>query len=423
VTDIALSRPEMQVLGDSLRFTWLDEWVCIEFTNFDDGKGEPTAEFVIGNTLDQGRVIEFGKLNLVSMQTRSTLAKNLNAIDSSFDWHGALKQVSLLAVQHYRAGEPEVDLADHVLESSPRWYLEPYLEREGFTVMYADGGTGKSVMALAMAYTMATGTKIIGRLDAKPAPVMYLDWETGIATQHRRLRAIAAGVGQQIPRNVIYQYMATPLVAQVAHIRRKVVELKVGAIIMDSLGASADGPIEESSTALKLGRAIRDFRVPVLAIHHKPKNTDNKRGAQVMFGSVYFANYCRLAWELNGTFYEGENRTDLKFLNSKNNNGPRVKAHGWTMQFVNDAVFNPVTIKVTPCDIEGVPEFNKERSVESRIVDVLIHGPQKVGEIASQLDANEHTVANTLSRMKSQNKALKVAGEKWGLTVREEVPF
>jgi hypothetical protein len=419
-----LPRPTIERIGDAIRFTWEGSWVVIELDNFDESHGEITAEFMAGSALDDSRVIEWGKLNLSSMHTRTALANNLTKVEPSFDWGGALKQVSVLGARLHREGVVHEDLADHVLSTQPRWYLEPYLERDGFTIAYADGGTGKSVIALALAYTMATGIKVLGRLDAPPAPVLYMDWETSADTQTRRLMAIAKGMGQPMPRNVVYQYMATPLVMQTQNIRAKIAELKIGAIIIDSLGASASGPIEESSTALALGRAIRSFKVPVLAIHHKPKNSDDKRGAQAMFGSVYFANYCRLAWELEGTFYEGQNRTDLSFKNTKNNNGPRVRKHAVTMRFINDAYYNPISIDIAPCDPKATeaPEGKRERPLTERIVGVLIHGPQKAAEIVDQLGASRSAVANILTGMEKEGRALKIAGEKWGLTTNHEPP-
>jgi hypothetical protein len=410
-----LDSPHITTVGDIVRFTWDNLPILVELDGMEDGHGAVTAELTIANALDPTIIYESGNLNLSAMQTRTTLGNSLKRdVDIGVDWTAVLKQVCMLGKTLYRRGEPSINLAEYELGDAPRWFLEPYLENDGFTIMYADGGTGKSIIALAIAYSVATGRPLLGRLSKPPQPVLYLDWETGPGTQYRRLRALSAGAGRIDMANVHYRYMTSPLVPQAAQIRTEIAEKGIGCVIIDSLGASATGALEDSLTAVSLGRAIRSFRVPTMGIHHKPKNVEGKRGAQVMFGSVYFANYCRLAWELTGTFYEGDKAANIQFVNTKNNNGPCEPRHALTVTFTNDVHRHPLRIDVKPCKISDVPEFDSARPLGQRALDILLAGgPRKIADLAEELDVSQSATRMVMSREKAKHRVLKIPDGRW----------
>jgi hypothetical protein len=403
----------------------------VELDQIQDSHGALSAQLTIVNSLDPSIIYESGQLNLSAMQTRTTLGNNLKRdFDFGIDWTAMLRQVCLIGTRIYRTGAPRVALHEHQLGDTPRWYLEPYMEREGFAIMYADGGTGKSMAAIAMAYTIASGYPLLGRLKGPAGPALYYDWETGPDTQYRRLRALAASAGQgsKLPQ-LYYRAMTNDIVSAAPQIRADIAETGATAVFVDSLGAAGPGPIEESAVALAVGRAMLSFRRPTMAVHHKPKDTNGKRGAQAMFGSVYFANYCRLAWELTGTFDEGSCRTDLQFVNTKCSNGPHIPMHAVSFTFTNDADSNPISIAVRGCEIRDVPEFSKNRPIWQQAVDILTHGPHTVADLAEELEVSAGSMRKVLSRELQKGRVLKVAGERWGLvasardTNDNDIPF
>jgi len=56
------------------------------------------------------------------------------------------------------------------------WLAEPIIAAKRSTAIFAPGGTGKSLLALYIAASLATGTKIFGR-PIQPISVLYLDYE------------------------------------------------------------------------------------------------------------------------------------------------------------------------------------------------------------------------------------------------------
>jgi hypothetical protein len=154
------------------------------------------------------------------MSTRTSLAKALTE-RLPFDWQGALLQAAHRAVQARRVGEPTVDLTQ-VSARETRWLLWPFVEYGGPTVLFADGGTGKSVLALMMAYSVASGKPLLGNPQGPPHNVLYLDWETDAQTHAERLRAIhsAYAFGADPPA-VYYKRMSGSLAESAAQIQAR----------------------------------------------------------------------------------------------------------------------------------------------------------------------------------------------------------
>lgn len=80
-----------------------------------------------------------------------------------------------------------------------RMILDPWLPEKGLAMIYSPRGTGKTLLALTSAYSIATGS---GFLDFK-APtarrVLYIDGEMPAQTMQERLAAIVAGFENQPP--------------------------------------------------------------------------------------------------------------------------------------------------------------------------------------------------------------------------------
>jgi len=172
-----MSKPTFTQLGDAYRFTWHDlPGTIIELDRFREMRGDLHAEITIYYPRADGNpgLLHYAKLNLLS-STRSRLGKSLQERVPSIDWGGLLEQVCILAVEQYRKGEPTQDLREIEPDSKPRWMLWPYIEHGGPTILAAPGGAGKSMLAMAMAYSVASGYAILGRMDAKPVPALYLD--------------------------------------------------------------------------------------------------------------------------------------------------------------------------------------------------------------------------------------------------------
>lgn len=69
--------------------------------------------------------------------------------------------------------------------------LAPWLPRQGLAMIYAGRGTGKTHLALAASYAIASGGELLGWKAPSPARVLLLDGEMPGAALQERLRGIA----------------------------------------------------------------------------------------------------------------------------------------------------------------------------------------------------------------------------------------
>jgi len=407
----------MTPVGDAYVFSWPGVPVRVEVDYFVETRGDLYAELTIVDTLsDPPTLIHNSRLNLNAANTRSSLAKDLAATDGSVPWATMLEEVCFLAKRAYRQGEPAICLRDVEVDTADRWLLKPYIEADqsSMSVIYADGGSGKSLLSLAMAVTLAGEDQIVGRRVGPPVTAMYLDWEAGPMVQHKRLKALATGAGFGDMPDTLYRRMRVPLAYAAPAIRRELDDHRIGVVFVDSLGAAGDGPIEESATALATMRAMASFKRPIMAVHHMPKNIEGKRGAGAMFGSVYYANAVRVAWELRGEKNEASQTIAVGLVNTKNNNGVLESRHAYEIAFRNDSRGDPVTITVKSVDSGRVADLHKDVPLADQIVELLKHGALTRAELASELSVSPNYASKELSRLKNRGKVIALPENRWG---------
>ena len=415
-----MSKPTFKQIGDAYRFTWHDlPGTAIELDRFREMRGDLHAEITIYNPKPDGNpgLLHFAKLNLLS-STRSRLGKILQEREGSIDWGGLLEQVCILAVEHYRKGEPTIDLRETQPDTKPRWLLWPYIEHGGPTILAAPGGAGKSMLAMAMAYSVASGYAILGRVDIEPVPVLYLDYETSAAVHAERLRAIASGLGNEDLPPIFYRRMTASLPESTGFVRKEIDRLGIGFVVIDSLGFAGDGPPVEAATALGLFRSIRKLTVPCLAIHHQrktPPGMKKNQNIDAIFGSVYFINSARRVWQVDSSPSDSGDILYLSLKNSKANNGRLERAHALKLSIKNSLDDRLTSICIDPCRLEEIPAFAEKMSVKQRILIELKTGKLDRNELAERLDKKPGHISKTLNTLKGAGKVIQLPGSQWGL--------
>lgn len=403
---------EVTRIGTAIRVSWPTAW--IEFDRIIERGDDLSAEVTFYSLVPprQG-LLHRARFNLLSSVTRSGIAKTLNARENGLPWAEMLETSVWLTVEAYREGDPTVDLREVDPWPQNRWLLRPYIEHGGPTILFAEGGSGKSVLALWMALRVA--------LDAKP--VLYLDYETGPEVHAERMRALCAGmrIDTDAMPPIHYKRMSASLTQSLYTVRRDIDQLGIGMVVIDSLGAAGDGPPEESSTAVGLFGAIRTIPVPCLCIHHKRKSAagqKNENQRDRMFGSVYYVNFARLAWEVDAPPTEDNDVHTVALINVKSNNGRLQRRHALEVEFTNegdDGMERLVRVAVRPVDIRDVPELAGRTTLSDRITGELKRGAMTAKELAEALDTTPGTVSVALGRMKQSNNVVKVGDSRWGL--------
>jgi AAA domain len=148
------------------------------------------------------------RIDLLDQQRRVDFHAVAHARDGQVDWQALLVPVVKLVgemVTNDEAGRAEahdapartptvVILAD-VKPESVQWLWEPYIPLGKPTMLEGDPGVGKTWLALAIATHVSQGKAWPGTTNAKPAHVLYLTAEDGLAdTLRPRLDAAGADV-------------------------------------------------------------------------------------------------------------------------------------------------------------------------------------------------------------------------------------
>jgi hypothetical protein len=399
-------------IGTAIRVSWSTAWM--EFDRLTEHGDDLSAEVTFYSLLPprQG-LLHRARFNLLSTSTRSGICKALEVREKGLPWSEMLEIAVWLVVENYREGDPAVDLRTVNPWPQDRWLLRPYIEHGGPTILFAEGGSGKSIIALWMGLRVALENK----------PVLYLDYETGPEVHAERMRALCAGmsIDQDAMPTVHYKRMASSLAQSLYVVRRDVDKLEAGMVIIDSLGAAGDGPPEESATAVALFQAIRTIPVPCLCIHHKRKSANgqkNENQRDRMFGSVYYVNFARLAWEMEAATEEDSGTITVGMINVKANNGRLQARHALNVEFTNTED-RLTEISVRPTDIRTEPGLAHRVSLRDRIMAELSHGPLDRKEVAAAMDTTPNAASVELAKMNKDGLLVQLPDNKWGLRTRD----
>lgn len=183
-------------------------------------------------------------------------------------------------------------------EPPPRRFAVAGLVPDGaVTLLYGDGGQGKSYIALALATVACLGQPFLGRFVEKRR-ALYIDAELEHTEFMRRAYKIARGYGYVKPP-VGLQYLQ--IVGSVSdrmmqeHIRAKVAESEAEIVIFDSLSiASYGADANDASDMIGVLKFLEGLGCPVLALDHitKPMQGVNLSHYRA-FGSVFKGNVAR----------------------------------------------------------------------------------------------------------------------------------
>ena len=246
-----------------------------------------------------GPPLAYGRLDLMGVRTVSSLANQMGTKEQVEEAKPVIAEAVYDVIQ-YTLNGPEPDRLDLVEPATDPWLLYPLLMSRAATRLVAAGGVGKSMLALGVAVTVATGTKaLLGLTPVRTGPVLYLDWEADKVIHGERLRAICRGHGLNTPKNIYYLLSQQALPRAIHAIQQAAAEVKPVLVIVDSnamaRGVSGEGSAEDST--IRMFSALRSLGLPSLIVDHK-SDEKIRRGKQGGYGSVFNTNLARLEWEV-----------------------------------------------------------------------------------------------------------------------------
>jgi len=316
-------------------------------------------------------------------------------------------------VQHSRERDDgdfcPISLGHITTEPTPRIEIVERLMPEGYpTILYGDGGVGKSYLALGIATCVATGQPFVG-LAVRSSGVLFLDWELDPAEFQRRGFAVARGLGLPCPpANLYYAPMARPFSTLVDRVHTFVNQHDIGLVILDSLGMACAGDPELARDVIGFFTLLRHLGITVLAIDHQAKLLDGQcYASKSPFGSVFKSNLSRSLIQVE-RLSGHDGWLSLRLHHKKLTFGALSHTLGVTLQFDTSAEADMVRMSAwTPTQ---APEPSAHLSDQETLERSLQReGPATNALLAQRTGVNLKTTSNHVARLHKAGK-IKKAG-------------
>lgn len=332
------------------------------------------------------------------------LAQTLSEMASSVHWDEAMAEGVQHAIEVFRTGERETALRTSDIDGGHPFLLEPFIASSGVSVFYGEGGTGKSLIALALAVAIAADYPIFGQYPQQAGPVVYFDYEDDNSVHEERLTAILRSQDIKLKHPIYHRSLVAKVSQSQASMRRSISERGAVLSILDSIGMGRGGNANTAEDTVRMFRALRSLDVPTLAIDHV--NKEDKRSGEVIspYGSVYTINSARMLW--GAVAAPNLTTATKKFLNLTNTKANRVAIHdpiGMSIAYQNQRDDTHHTRWLDKVDFEVFDEWwsSKEPEAFDTIKHYMELHPMErysISEMATFIDLPRTTVEKAIQR-------------------------
>ena len=396
-----------------------DDDVEIKFSNI-SSSGEAIYAYVrVFITIPVRKLISTTKLNLLSSRSISELTRRLNDV-YPYDWSQILQASCTKVIEEF-LNPPTPEKLTLTERLYPKFLIDRFILHQSPTLWFAPGGSGKSLLALALAVCCENGFDLFGTCE--PTKTLYLDWETDYQETTRRVSLIAEGLSKiyEIKKEEMalpsYLRMYLPLVNGTEELLETVNTYGYQLLIIDSVAPALGSDLISAAEVTRFFGSVRRLNaegITTLLITHisKGEKKDNK-SQRTPFGSIFFENFPRLTWELRSEYREDDNSFLFGVFCRKSNVG-KLEPKGYKLSFLPNCV-----------DIEYIdPEEtdNAKQTLTEMTIALLEKQDMTAKELASTLQATPETIWVTLNRLKKRGIIDNLENGKWGLK-NEQIPF
>ena len=403
-----LQGPQLDVRGDTLAVTWTQPPVRMVFRNCVRAKwGSVDADVIVeslGSKSLGKRLHGPARISINNTSHQTGLARAMSdrvALSEATNlalWSTVVAQSCSVVCERWDIGEPFVLL--HTVPPERTSELVQGLIPLGQTsIICGDGESAKSLVALSLALSLATGVPMpSGLAPAAVCPVLYLDWETDAQEQRYRMWRLATGYfGQDSLPEVHYRAMVKPLAEDIQRIRDYVSENKILFVVVDSLGPAA-GEMESTDSAMRVMHALRQLGAGVtkLVVAHVTKASAEGNGHYRPIGSAFFYNLARSVWECRRADDDRADSIRVGLFCVKSNAGQR--GHPIGLEFAFDTG-EADSILIFAHSIRDDADLVKHAPLKTRIYHLLATNwrAMTVEQLAEELEQKPQVVRARLS--------------------------
>jgi hypothetical protein len=282
-------------------------------------------------------ILFMDRVNLMKGRELRDMATRIDALipppksAARLDWHHHLEHVAVLVNAHVSQPVAAVALHERSTFTKPRFVIPGLLVAGKANILYGPGGTGKSLLALRIAGSVASGVSLFDLPVIEPGPVLYLDWEDDADTLGHRLHLVSKGMSLRTPFDVTYKCLHGRGAYERHHADVKwLVESKgIRLVIMDSTALAMHGSTagDGADGAIKFFQLLGELGATTLLIDHVSSDdvkavAQSERGAAKPYGSVFKVNSARNVWEISP--WRQQVLTGFTLRHRKTNAGPRM---------------------------------------------------------------------------------------------------
>jgi hypothetical protein len=228
----------------------------------------------------------------------AAIESSLQDAATSFDVSSDEKNATHDKPPHTNIFLPVGDLVENIQEVN--WLIEGFVEQDSLTLIYGAPASGKSLLSMDWACSVATGTPWLGQHDVQRGGAYYVAAE-GLNGLSRRFRAWSVGRKVSLKGAPLYQSTRgiqvldrNSVLAMVADI--EAIEAQTGVppklVVIDtvarSFGAGDENSTEDMSNFIQhLDELIRKrWNLTVLLVHHSGHVEGRARGSSALRAAV-----------------------------------------------------------------------------------------------------------------------------------------
>jgi archaellum biogenesis ATPase FlaH len=372
---------------------------------------ERWAKFLANDLFPDKRKEIFKELGVFTGENKTNQDSTLtNVVDVNFK-----SSRSVLSNSPERTFEtlPYVDLTTVPL-TEMSYLIEDFIPAGCVSMIYGDGGQGKSYFALYLSVLIAAGKSFAGKFVNKKDKVLYLDFELSAELQKQRLERICKGLSiesSSLTTNLLYLSPGTQdnvpsnLTELIPSIKKDSFDL----IVIDSIGAALSGDPEAAKDICRLFQQLRQLGAVLLLDHQSKKQSGDRARDKTPFGSVYKTNLSRNVWHLNSVSSE-ENKLNCLLSHKKSNFSALREPMGLEFGFGGNA------FTVDKCEINS--EFSEFLSTKEQVLNLYKElSDATAKEIAEELGIELGKIKPRISDLTKQGKLEKTKEKRDGMTV------